>query len=79
MIDVELEVASTQVLMEFPYAKDYWLCLLLHLAVILLCRGERLGGESSWFLSAIWSTLRNDSTDVVRRCVGCQSIGIVGS
>ena len=73
MISGELEVASTQVLVEFPHTKDDLQCLILHLAVILLGRGQRFGGEINRFLGAIWSILRNDSTDAIRRCIGGQS------
>ena len=73
MIGGEPKVASTQVLVEFPHTKDDRQCLLLHLAEILLSRGQRFGGESNRFLSAILRTLRNDTADAVRRCIGGQS------
>ena len=50
-----------------------WQCLLIHLIVIIVCCGQRFEGETNWFLSAIWSTLSNDSPNTVRRCIGCQS------
>ena len=74
MIGGEREVMSTQVLVEGPHTKYHGQCLLLHLAVILLSRGQRFGGESNWLLSAIWSTLRNDSPDAVRRCIAAARV-----